>query len=193
MRHPIRLGLLAASALFSACAHDAYGPSSDDRLASEVNENAELTAPRPAGEIQGCQDLTEQLARARNPGRSEVARLGSYMRLYHTLTVRLAANQRLFDREPDLVYGGGKGQAAADQARAEQEQCQRMSADARSELELFVRDLFQPLIITDLASGRRVARVSFILLRSAIKELELADAPALLQRIAAAERIVRKR
>ncbi len=138
----------------------------------------------------GCTDLTEALGRARNGERPEADRLRSYMQLYHDLSARLANNQRAFDRHPELVYGGGKAQGAADQARAENDRCQQMSADTRAEFELLVRDLFQPLIIQDLSTHKRVARVSFILLKSAVQELALPDSDSLLDRINAAEHIV---
>ncbi|HUB09014.1 MAG TPA: hypothetical protein VMB50_18540 [Myxococcales bacterium] len=182
--------LTAATAALAAlgCAHPAYGPDSDDRLTAAVNDST------PGGEtILSCDDLAESLGRARNGERPEADRLRSYMQLYHDLTARLANNERAFDRNPTLVYGGGKEQAEADRARAENDRCQQMSADARSEFEVLVRDLFQPLIIQDLSTRRRVARVSFILLRSAVQELALPDADSLLDRISAAEHVVGRR
>jgi hypothetical protein len=112
------------------------------------------------------------------------------MQLYHDIAGRLESNKKLFDRQPGLVYGGGHEQAAADAARAEQDRCTQMNADTTSEFELLVRDLFQPLIINDLATKKRVARVSFILLKSAVQELAPADADSLLERIAAADKSV---
>ncbi len=192
MRHPIRIALLAAS-LILGCEHAAYGPSSDDRLTSEVNDSAEMSAPRSQSNIQACDDLSEKLARARNGARPEADRLRSYMELYHTLSGRLTSNQAVFDRRPELVYGGGKGQAMADWARAANERCTQMQADTRSEFEILVRDLFDPLIITDLQNHRRVPRVSFALLQSAVEELKLGDSPSLLDRIATAKRVLGRR
>lgn len=190
MRHPTRSVLAAASAALAAaaCAHPAYGPDSDDRLTAAISD-------KPAGgeTVQSCDDLAETLGRARNGERPEADRLRSYMQLYHEVSARLANNQQAFDRHPELVYGGGQAQATADQARAANDRCQQMSADARQEFELLVRDLFQPLIIQDLSTHRRVARVSFILLRSAVQELALPDSDSLLDRISAAERVVGRR
>ena len=65
-----------------------------------------------------------------------------------------------------------------------------MSADTASEFEILVRDLFQPLIITDLSTHKRVARVSLILLRSAVQELAPSDADTLFEHIAAADKAI---
>jgi hypothetical protein len=190
--HPIRSYLIAASAIVSAfllgpgCASGAYGPEADERLSAAINDSS-----GPASDtVQSCADLTEALGRARNAERPEGDRLRSYMQLYHDLEGRIASNKKLFDRQPELVYGGGHEQATADAARAEQDRCVQMNADTGSEFELLVRDLFQPLIITDLTNKRRVARVSFILLRSAVQELALTDSDSLLERIGAAEKAV---
>ncbi|MHB8418904.1 MAG: hypothetical protein ACYDCL_12575 [Myxococcales bacterium] len=191
MRHLVRSSLFAAAAALAAlgCEHPAYGPSSDDRLAAEVNEK-----PGGGDAVQPCDDLAEALGRARNGERPEADRLRSYMQLYHELEGRLANNQKAFDRHPELVYGGGKAQAAvADAARAANDRCRQMDADARSEFEVLVRDLFQPLVIQDLATHRKVPRVSFILLKGAVQELALPDADTLVESISAAERIVGRR
>jgi hypothetical protein len=193
VRYPIRSSLIAASAILAAlcsaagCASNAYGPSADDRLAAAVNDNSTEVA---SDTVQSCGDLVEALGRARNAERPEGDRLRSYMQLYHDIAGRLESNKKLFDRQPGLVYGGGHEQAAADAARAEQDRCTQMNADTTSEFELLVRDLFQPLIINDLATKKRVARVSFILLKSAVQELAPADADSLLERIAAADKSV---
>ncbi len=194
-RYPIRWGLLAASGLLSACAHPAYGPSSDDRLSAEVQDSAQLSAAKSTDRVLSCADLDESLARARNGERPESDRLRSYMHLYRELVGRTQANQKAFDRHPELVYGGGKEQAAAAASRSASDQCQQMLADARSEFDLLVRELFQPLIITDVASGRKlkVARISFPLLKSAVQELAPTDQDSLLEKIAIAEKLVDSR
>lgn len=191
-RHPIRSTLVAASLSLGACAHPAYGPSSDDRLAAEVHDSAESAAPVGGDKVRSCDDLNEPLERARNGERPEAERLRSYMQLYRQLLDRTAANQKLFRRHPELAYGGGKGAAESSAVRAASDHCQQLEADARSEFELLVRELFEPLVITDLASGHksRVPRVSFILLKSAVQELAPPDQEGLIEKIGLAEKLV---
>ena len=191
-RHPIRFWLIATSASFAACAHPAYGPSSEDRLTAEVRDSAESAPPKSSDKVQSCEDLTESLARARNGERPEADRLRSYMQLFRQLVDRTQANQKLFDRNPELAFGGGKGTTQSSAVRATADQCQQLQADTRSEFELLVRELFEPLVITDLSNGRKahVPRVSFSLLRSAVQELAPTDQEGLLEKIGLAEKQV---
>ncbi|MHB1843213.1 MAG: hypothetical protein ACYCWW_00080 [Deltaproteobacteria bacterium] len=195
MRHPIRRILVATSAVVLGCAHPAYGPSSDDRLAAEVQDSAQFSSKKSSDSVLPCADLDEALARSRNAERPESDRLRSYMQLYRELVGRTEANQKAFDRHPELLYGGGKGQAASEQARAASDKCQQMLADTRSEFDLLVRELFQPLVIMDISSGRKakVPRISFNLLRSAIQELAPTDKDSMYEKIASAEKLVDRR
>ncbi len=171
-----------------ACAHPAYGPPDEDRLAAAVTgDTAEAK-----GQLQACDDEQEALGKARNAERSESERLRSYMEVVKVLAERVEQNQAVAAKDPDITYAGGANAQASSDSRQILETCRQMHGDARREFDDLVHDLFQPLLVLDISGGHhtRSARVSLPLLRSAVDVLAPSDADALKEKLSEAEKVL---
>lgn len=172
-----------------ACAHSAYGPSSDQRLEAAV----ESPGGDDRGLVQGCDDQQDPLAKARNVERTESERLRSYMEIVRAITDRADQNTKAMAKNPNLAYGGGKDALASAETRRVADSCRELLADSRREFEELVRDLFSPLLVLDVQSGHhtRSARVSLNLLRSAVQELAPPDSESLNDKLTEVDKILK--
>lgn len=179
MRTPSLAALLAALSLIS-CAHSAYGPSSDQRLEEATSsepstEGADVAAIR-------CVDLIGLAQGSKSDETPEADRLNTKTEVFTAARERHTKLDDAIRRNPDLIY-------SADGAtiKANRDECQSLFADARSDLDRFVRELCDPLLIQDI-SGRTVARIDFLLIRNALEALGPEDKDMLLAKVDAAEK-----
>ena len=185
--YTLRRFLLLTFPVFLACAHPAYGPPDEDRLAAAVTGDP---SGAPKGVVQGCEAQQEGLGKARNGERSESERLRSYMEVVRLLTDRVDQNQKLVDRDPDIAYAGGTGSQSAADSRQVIDSCREMYGDARREFDELVHDLFSPLLVLDVQKHTRSARVSLPLLKSAVDELAPTDADVLRDKLNEADKVL---
>ena len=169
--------------LLSGCVKEI---SSDERLDRE-------TRSEPVGSSAGalelekisCDDVPEQITRARDVNRPETDRVQDYMALYTDLKKRTKTFEEAMIRNPDLQYQEGSQKYAA--AR---DACIQQTADVRVEFETYVRELVELPTVQELKGGSTVmvARLSFDVLREAIEALDTDDKDTMLSRVAAAEK-----
>jgi hypothetical protein len=179
MRTPSLAALLAGLSLIS-CAHSAYGPSSDQRLEDAISsqpstEGAEVATVR-------CADLIGRAQESKSEERPEADRLNIKTEVFTAARERHTKLDDAVTRNPDLIYS-----AEGETIKANHDECQSLFADARSDLDRFVRELCDPLLIQDI-SGRTVARIDFALIRNALETLGPEDKDMLLAKVDAAEK-----
>jgi hypothetical protein len=178
---------LSAAALvtFGGCVKEI---TSDERLERETARSDALTSS-VAGELAKlkCDDISGELATARDEARAEEARLAAYIDLYERVKSRTARFDEALSHNPDLAYQEGS-QAII----AARDGCVQAQADARLDLEGLVREVMQMPTVDEIrnSSTIKVARLNFETLRTAIDRLELDDKDALLARLVNAEKLV---
>jgi hypothetical protein len=162
--------------------------SSDERLDRETR-NLNASATPEAGELAklSCDNIAEDLARARNVNRPEADRLSDYTTLYETLKKRTATFEEAMTRNPDLAYREGSQQLVA-----AKDACIQQTADVRVEFETYTRELVDVPTVQEIKGGNTVtiARLDFKTLRQAIESLSPDDKDQLLARIDNAEKKV---
>ncbi len=177
--------VLCALSVSTACVKEI---SSDERLERETARSESLRSNTAAelGKIK-CQELADELQKARDLGKSEEERLTVFTDTYDRLKTRTARFDEAMSRNPDLAYQEGSQDLVG--AR---EACIQLTADVRLELEGFIREIMQVLVVEEIKGGATVkaARLEFAPLRAAIEKLELDDRDNLLTRIANAEKQV---
>jgi hypothetical protein len=181
MRTPSLAALLAGLSVIS-CAHSAYGPSSDQRLEDATSsklstEGADVATVR-------CADLIGRAQESKSEERPEADRLNIKTEVFTAARERHTKLDDAVTRNPDLIYS-----ANGETIKANRDECQSLYADARSDLDRFVRELCEPLLIQDI-SGKTVARIDFAVIRNALEALGPEDKDALLAKIDAAEKRV---
>lgn len=187
MRHSLfRAAPLAALALAACPAHTAFGPGSDERLESSVNEKASREG---GGDVAGvsCTDLLEKFRDSRSEDKPETERLKVLVEVYAASRDRREKLDSAIDRNPDLIYT-----TDGESTKSAQEGCRAAFADIRSDLDRYLREVVDMPIIQEL-QGREmvnVARLDFGLVRNAIATLDPDDKEAMLARVEAAERKV---
>lgn len=162
--------------------------SSDERLDRETKSLAVGSTP-DASELAklSCENVTEDLARARNVNRPEADRLADYTNLYETLKKRTSTFEEAMTRNPDLAYREGSQQIVA-----AKDACIQQTADVRVEFETYTRELVDVPTVQEIKGGNTVtiARLDFKTLRQAIESLSPDDKDQLLARIDTAEKKV---
>jgi hypothetical protein len=177
--------VLCALSFSTACVKEI---TSDERLERETARSESLRSNTAAelGKIK-CQELADELQKARDLTKSEEERLTAFTDTYDRLKTRTARFDEAMSRNPDLAYQEGSQELVG--AR---ESCIQLTADVRLELEGFIREIMQVLVVEEIKGGATVkaARLEFAPLRAAIEKLELDDRDNLLTRIANAEKQV---
>ncbi len=180
-----RLLWAATVALMAGCSHEV---SSDERLERETSRK-DLREAITASDLQKlkCDDVNQELAKARNENRPETDRVGSYMDLFESLKGRTAKFDEAMTRNPDLAYQEGSQELVT--AR---EQCIQQTADVKLEFERYVRELVEVPTVQEIKGGTTVtvARLDFSTLKSAIESLNPDDRDQLLNRVSNAEKKV---
>ncbi|MER2566456.1 MAG: hypothetical protein ABTQ32_37385 [Myxococcaceae bacterium] len=179
------LTVLCALTLSTACVKEI---TSDERLERETARSDALKTNTAAelGKIK-CDELNDDLAKARDGVRTEEERLTIFADVYERLKNRSSRFDEAMSRNPDLAYQEGSAQLV--NAR---EACVQMTADTRVELESLIREIMQVLVVEEIKGGQTVkaARLDFAPLRAAIEKLELDDREALQNKINNAEKQV---
>ncbi len=134
-----------------------------------------------------CDDITQELTRARDESKPEPQRITTYGELFDKVRDRNARFEDAISRNPDLAYQEGSANVIA--AR---DSCNDAQADVRHDFETLVREIVQVPVVDDYKDGKAVkaARLDFELLREAIDALGLDDKDALHQRLNNAEKTV---
>jgi hypothetical protein len=182
--HPMRLTAFVAVAL-SGCAHPAYGPSSDQRLESATSEKGSAEG----AEVKDvrCNDLAQKLKDSRNEDKPEAERLQGLIDIFTNAKERFGKLDDAVAKNPDLVYS-----ADGESIKANLDECRAFFADARSDLDRYIREVCDLPVIQELQGGKtvNVARIDFGLLRGAITTLDPDDKDVLMGKIDAAEKKV---
>ncbi len=177
------LAVVCALAFTSACVKEI---TSDERLERETARSDALKTNTAAelGKIK-CDELNNDLARARDAVKTEEERLATFTDVYERLKNRSARFDEAMSRNPDLAFQEGSQELVA--AR---ETCIQMAADVRNETESLIREIMQVLVVDEIKGGQtvRAARVDYAPLRAAIEKLELDDREALQNKISNAEK-----
>jgi len=178
--------LLWAGLFFAAaCTHEV---TSDERLERETKQS-NMKEAITASDLQKlrCDDVNQDLAKARNENRPETDRVGSYMDLFESLKGRTAKFDEAMTRNPDLAYQEGSQELVS--AR---EQCIQQTADVKFEFERYIRELVEVPTVQEIKGGTTVtvARLDFGTLKSAIESLNPDDRDQLLNRVSNAEKKV---
>ena len=177
------LAVVCALAFTSACVKEI---TSDERLERETARSDVLKTNTAAelGKIK-CDELNNDLAKARDAVKTEEERLSTFTDVYERLKNRSARFDEAMSRNPDLAFQEGSQELVA--AR---ETCIQMAADVRNETESLIREIMQVLVVDEIKGGQtvRAARVDYAPLRAAIEKLELDDREALQNKISNAEK-----
>lgn len=177
------LAVVCALAFTSACVKEI---TSDERLERETARSDALKTNTAAelGKIK-CDELNNDLAKARDAVKTEEERLATFTDVYERLKNRSARFDEAMSRNPDLAFQEGSQELVA--AR---ETCIQMAADVRNETESLIREIMQVLVVDEIKGGQtvRAARVDYAPLRAAIEKLELDDREALQTKISNAEK-----
>jgi hypothetical protein len=177
------LAVACAFVFTTACVKEI---TSDERLERETARSDALKT-NTAAELSKikCDELNDDLAKARDAVRTEEERLATFTDVYERLKNRSARFDEAMSRNPDLAFQEGSQELVA--AR---ETCIQMTADVRNETESLVREIMQVLVVDEIKGGQtvRAARVDYAPLRTAIEKLELDDRDALQTRISNAEK-----
>lgn len=173
------VALCAASLV--GCAHEAYGPSADQRLESSLSEGASSEGA-DAASIK-CSDLKDKFNQSRD---SEVPEGERMQKMTEVFTASRDRWQKLDDavsKNPDLLYS-----PSADAIKANLDECRSFFAEVRSDFDRFIRDVCDLAVIKDVSSSKDVARIDLGVLRSAIVALDPDDKDVLIGRVENAER-----
>lgn len=177
------LAVVCALTFTSACVKEI---TSDERLERETARSDALKTNTAAelGKIK-CDELNNDLAKARDAVKTEEERLSTFTDVYERLRNRSARFDEAMSRNPDLAFQEGSQELVA--AR---ETCIQMAADVRNETESLIREIMQVLVVDEIKGGQtvRAARVDYAPLRAAIEKLELDDREALQNKISNAEK-----
>jgi hypothetical protein len=177
------LAVLSALTLMTSCVKEI---TSDERLERETTRSDALKSSTAAelGKIK-CDELTTEIARARDSVKTEEERLLTFTDVYERLKSRSTRFDEAMSRNPDLAFQEGTQDLVA--AR---ETCTQMKADVRFETESLIREIMQVLVVDEIKGGQtvRAARVDYAPLRAAIEKLELDDREALQNKITNAEK-----
>ena len=185
----MRLSAVATVVLLSTapgCVHKEL--SSDERLDRETRNLSVSDTPEASDLAKlSCDNITEELVRARNVNRPETDRLVDYMNLYESLHKRMTTFEEAMVRNPDLAYREGSQQLVA-----AKETCIQQTADVRVEFETYMRELVDVPTVQEIKGGNTVtiARLDFKTLRQAIETLAPDDKEQLLVRVDTAEKKV---
>ncbi len=180
MRTPSLAALLAGLAAAS-CAHSAYGPSSDQRLEEATSSKLSTDGADVAGVR--CADLVARAQDGKGEEKPEADRLNIKTEVFTAARDRQTKLDDAIARNPDLIYSPN-----GDSIKANHDECTILFADARSDLDRFVRELCDPLLIQDIPTGKTVARIDFGIVRAAIEALAPDDKDVLLAKIDFAEK-----
>jgi hypothetical protein len=160
--------------------------SSDDRLERE-STGGDVREAITASDLKAvrCDDLANELKKARDENRNETDRVQDYSDLYKSLMERSAKFDEAMTRNPDLAYKEGSQDIVA-----AKDNCIKQTADIKVEFESYVRELVSMPTVSDVKSGTpvTVARLDFNTLRSAIEILAPDDREALLTKVGNAEK-----
>lgn len=162
--------------------------SSDERLDRETKNLSVGETPEASDLAKlSCDNITEDLVRARNVNRPETDRLVDYITLYETLHKRTTTFEEAMVRNPDLAYREGSQQIVA-----AKETCIQQTADVRVEFETYMRELVDVPTVQEIKGGNTVtiARLDFKTLRQAIDALAPDDKEQLIVRVDTAEKKV---
>ena len=162
--------------------------SSDERLDRETKNLSVGETPEASDLAKlSCDNITEDLVRARNVNRPETDRLVDYINLYETLHKRTTTFEEAMVRNPDLAYRDGSQQIVA-----AKETCIQQTADVRVEFETYMRELVDVPTVQEIKGGNTVtiARLDFKTLRQAIEALAPDDKEQLIVRVDTAEKKV---
>ncbi|MBE2251034.1 MAG: hypothetical protein IAE78_15960 [Myxococcus sp.] len=177
------LAVLCTLTFASACVKEI---TSDERLERETARSDALKT-NTAAELSKikCDELNNDLAKARDAAKTEEERLTTFSDVYERLKNRSARFDEAMSRNPDLAFQEGSQELVA--AR---ETCVQMAADVRNETESLIREIMQVLVVDEIKGGQtvRAARVDYAPLRAAIEKLELDDREALQNKISNAEK-----
>jgi hypothetical protein len=183
---PTRFAVAVLSSLLGvACAHSAYGPSSDQRLedsttAKRSTEGADVASVK-------CTDLVPRLREAKSEEKPEGERLSVLIELFNSAKDRHTKLDEAVSRNPDLIYLAG-----GENTKANRDECRVFFADVRSDLDRFVREISDMPVIQEVQGNRTVgvARLDYALVRTALEALAPDDKDVLTARIDSAEKRV---
>jgi hypothetical protein len=162
--------------------------SSDERLDKESG-GTDVREAITASDLKAvrCDDLSNELKKARDENRNETDRVQDYTDLYKSLVERSAKFDEAMTRNPDLAYKEGSQEIVV-----AKDTCVKQTADVKVEFETYVRELVSMPTVSDVKSGTpvTVARLDFNTLRSAIEVLAPDDREALITKVNNAEKKV---
>lgn len=191
IRRATHLGMLVGALVSTGCAHSAYGPSSDSRLESAVQDGAAsdkgmkgVTSEQIA--TKKCSNYRDRLTKAKNDEVKEEDRLDAYMQLYRDLKEKNEFVEQALAANPDLQFQNDS------QAPKIRDECVQALAEVRQQYYAFVNDISELLVVKD-TRGAPAARLDFKKFRESITVLDPDDRDALLGRIDAAERKIKSR
>jgi hypothetical protein len=159
--------------------------SADERLDRET----ERTSPQKgdsAKALQGltCDDIKGDLVKARDEQRAEEARLTAYLDLLDRVQDHTRKFEDAMAKNPDLAY-----QEGSEQLVGVRDECVKLQADVRSDLEVLVREIMVLPVVDEYKGGATIKaqRLNFELVKTAIEKMDFDDKQALFDRIADAE------
>ena len=160
--------------------------SSEERL-ERATQSTDMGETLSASDLKAlkCDDVTNDLKKARDENRNETERVQMYIDLFKSLQDRSAKFESAMIRNPDLAYKEGSQEIVS-----AKETCVQQTADVRMEFERYVRELVDVPMVQELKGGATVtvARLDFGALRSAIETLNPDDRDMLLNRVSNAEK-----
>ena len=181
MRSTLFIFVALCAATLLGCAHEAYGPSSDQRLESSLSEGASSEGSDVSSVK--CSDLKDKFMQSRD---SEVPEGERMQKMTEVFTASKDRWQKLDDavsKNPDLLYS-----SSADSIKANLDECRSFFAEVRSDFDRFIRDVCDLPVIKDVASSKDVARIDLGVLRNAIVALDPDDKDVLIGRVESAEK-----
>jgi hypothetical protein len=185
MNKRLLVAAFAFASSLSGCVHEV---TSDERLDRETKTTS-IKEALGASELHKikCDNLSGDLAKARNENKPETDRVVSYIELYESLKGRSAKFDEAMSRNPDLAY-----QEGSQELIAAKDQCIQQAADIRLEFESYIRELVEVPTVQEIKGGATVtvARLDFGTLKQAIETLNPDDRDALLNKVSNAEKKV---
>src|SRR5438045_2251209 len=101
---------LVVLSLVSACAHPAFGPSSDERLEQAVNDSRQGAASEDAVAQElakrSCSGDRKRLGEAEQEDRPDADRLAAFVKLFGEITQRQTELDKIIKENPGAEFSG---------------------------------------------------------------------------------------
>ncbi len=185
MRSLVALAAVSSAALIAnGCVHSAYGRSGDERLEEETSGKTSSEGAADVGTLR-CNDLQTRWRDAKGEDKAEGDRLVALTDIFAAAKERSTKIDDAVAKNPDLLYT-----ADGEAIKAAQDECRSIFADVRSDLDRYVREITDMLVIRDIQGNKtvEVARLDFTLVRNAIAALDPDDKDVLNGKIDNAEK-----